>query len=992
MAKSKWNSVRTPFCLVLLNILALGAAIAGGDSLKINGIARVIHYTQKDFQGDPQFWTMCQDKAGVLYFGNNDGALIFDGQRWQKVRLPNNSSIRALTVSSDGIVYAGGFNEMGIIKKDAFGKYQYESLLNLLRPEDRNIENVWQIHEVEGHIVFRSYKMLIAVANNKAITLPTSTVYDLSFVLNNKLYVNDREGLKSLDLNSLVFTNVYHGLFFNRESLLTLLPGIEEGEFFALTREGSLFKADPEKGTATLWQRLLPENSNNLLTCAIKASSGNYYIGTLRTKVISLNASGKQINTSQDFDNLQDNSVHSLFESHEGNIWAMLNNGIDCIDVMSPVSQIFEDASIYDATVHQNRLVLATNQGVFISNSVNGTTTLTKQNFTNVNGLEGQAWTLQQFEGRLLVSHDKGVFVLGDKGFKRVENLPGGIWKVIAVKSKPGYYLACAYDGLFLMTYDKSRGFELKHKLEGFIESSRDILEDDEPGVFWVCHGYKGVFRIRIDDAFKRVVSLEHFRDKNGFLSPFNINVARWQNQIIFTTNHGIYTYREKENKFVQHEFLTKLFGTELNVRKIIEYGDKTWFAHDDEVGYFFTNSKNPKLEKDLFLQLKGSFNQSMECIVPLSSQNILIGTITGLYAFDLDYNPEAREMQTVITSASYNESSGESFVPLALGTGAFIKLPFNTSGILFNFAAPAFQNKMNVQYSYMLEGVDNDWSEWNESAAKEYSLLRPGKYSFRVKSRSLLGERGSEAVYNFQILPAWYQSIWAVIGYCIGSAILIALIVTWVKRRISFEKEKTLNEEMEKRRVLELEIERMKLAGEKARILKDKEQLEEDVIYKSKELVNYTMLLVKKRELLTEMHDDLKVLKELVKNDASRQTVRDLLKKINSNLESEEHIKVFEANFERVHHEFFAQLKNNFQDLTQKELQLCAFVRMNLTNKEIASILNISVRGIETARYRLRKRLGMSHEEDMAEFLEKLHSSHDDSSPEVAQMSDIPK
>jgi AraC family transcriptional regulator, chitin signaling transcriptional activator len=484
------------------------------------------------------------------------------------------------------------------------------------------------------------------------------------------------------------------------------------------------------------------------------------------------------------------------------------------------------------------------------------------------------------------------------------------------------------------------------------------------------------------------VVSVEHFKDKNGLPSPFNINVARWQGQIIFTTNHGIFTYYEKENKFKQHEFLTKLFGTKQNVRKIFEYGDKTWFAHSDEVGYFFTKSPDPKLEKDLFLQLKGTFNPSMECIVPLSEKNILVGTITGLYAFDLDFNAASHEAKTLVTSVSYNESSGESFVPLSLLSGGFEKLPYQTSGIVFNFAAPAFQNKMNVQYSYLLEGVDNNWSDWHEAAFKEYSLLRPGKYIFRVKSRSLLGEKGSEAIYYFQILPAWYQSIWAIMAYCIAAICLIALIVAWVKRRINFEKEKTLKEEMEKRRVLELEIERMKLAGEKARILKDKAQLEEDVIYKSKELVNYTMLLVKKRELLTEMHDDLKALKELVKNDASRQTVRELLKKINANLQSEEHIKVFEANFERVHHEFFSQLKSNFQDLTQKELQLCAFVRMNLTNKEIASILNISVRGIETARYRLRKRLGMTHEEDMAEFLEKLHSSHDDSPDEVPQLS----
>ena len=174
---------------------------------------------------------------------------------------------------------------------------------------------------------------------------------------------------------------------------------------------------------------------------------------------------------------------------------------------------------------------------------------------------------------------------------------------------------------------------------------------------------------------------------------------------------------------------------------------------------------------------------------------------------------------------------------------------------------------------------------------------------------------------------------------------------------------------------MLELELQRIRLLQEKDAIKKDKDQLEEDVIYKSKELANYTMLLVKKRDLLTHMHDELKELREVVKNESGRQLIRDLIKKINMNLQDEEHIKVFEANFERVHHEFFTQLKANFPDLTAKELQLCAFVRMNLTNKEIASILNISVRGVETARYRLRKRLGLTQEEDMGHFFEKHHA-----------------
>ena len=259
--------------------------------------------------------------------------------------------------------------------------------------------------------------------------------------------------------------------------------------------------------------------------------------------------------------------------------------------------------------------------------------------------------------------------------------------------------------------------------------------------------------------------------------------------------------------------------------------------------------------------------------------------------------------------------------------------------------------------------------------------MLRPGKYVFRVRARSLLGENATETKYYLEILPVWYQTAWAYILYLILSGLSIFLLVVWVRRKITREREKTRDEEREKRKVLELELDRFKLEQEKEEIKKDKDLLEEDVIHKSKELANYTMLLVKKRELLADIQDELKEIKEAVRNDSSRQKLRELLKKINFNLADEEHLQVFESNFERVHHEFFTELKTNFPDLSQKELRLCAFVRMNLTNKEIASILNISVRGVETARYRLRKRLSLDHEEDMAGFLDKLSSSSADSS-----------
>ncbi|HEY3402452.1 MAG TPA: triple tyrosine motif-containing protein [Ohtaekwangia sp.] len=960
--------------LVFLMLIAGWAVAQTADDFQVRGMPRIIHYTKKEFNSDPQFWTMCQDKNGILYFGNNEGILIFDGERWQKVKLPNSSSVRSLRMNENGDIYAGGFNELGMVKRDDFGKYYYQSLIELLRPEDRNLENVWQIHEAQGYMVFRTAKKLIAIANNKAITLPTAGSFWFSVVLNNQYYVLDHEGFKRLNLKSLEFDDVVNKKQYHDEEVVTLLPGFSNKGLLLITKKGKAYTVDETTHEAVFSRQLIPENSSNLILCAIKSSDGTYYIGTLSTKVILLDASGEKVSTTEAFQNLQDNTVLNLFESKEGNIWVMLNNGIDCIDVSSPMTTLFDNAAIFDVLKLNDAFYLATNQGVFVSRK-NTSGIFSRSSFQKIDGLEGQAWSIHYYKGTILCSHDRGLFVISDKGVKKISAFTG-IWKVVPVKGREDDFLVCTYDAIYVLHYDKTKGFVVQHKIEGFNESSRDILQSDEPGVFWVCHGYKGVFRIKVNDDLTRVVSLEHFKGQNGLPSPFNVNVFRWKNQIVFTTNNGIYTFNLRENRFQLHDELTNLFGAERNVRKLMQQGDKTWFVDDDEVGYFITDADKPVLEKGLFLNLKGSFNQGMECIVPLGKNDVLIGAITGLYAFDLSYDPAANaSSQTLIVKVSAQQPSGEMYG--ALNTErARLNLTNRTSSIRFDFAAADFQDRLNIQYSYKLDDVEENWSPWQETPYKEFSYLRSGKYTFRVKARSLLGESSTEAVYQFEILPAWYQTRWAYALYSIGGILLIIVGARMVKRKIERETEKTRDEEAKKRKVLELELAQIKLKQEKEQIIKDKEQLEEDVIHKSKELANYTMLLVKKRELLAEMNEDLKGLKDHVRNDTARQQVRDLMKKINTNLQNEEHIQVFEANFERVHHEFFTQLKSTFSDLSPKELQLCAFVRMNLTNKEIASILNISVRGVETARYRLRKRLGMSHEQDMSAFLEKLYSS----------------
>jgi DNA-binding CsgD family transcriptional regulator len=174
------------------------------------------------------------------------------------------------------------------------------------------------------------------------------------------------------------------------------------------------------------------------------------------------------------------------------------------------------------------------------------------------------------------------------------------------------------------------------------------------------------------------------------------------------------------------------------------------------------------------------------------------------------------------------------------------------------------------------------------------------------------------------------------------------------------------------------LELEKLKLKHDKEEIHKDKLTLQGDIIDKSKELANYTLLLSQKKNIFGELSNDLKLLRDMLKSEEARRKITEIFQKLNQHKIGEEFMEIFDVNFEKIHHDFFEKLKKIDPSLTKRELRLCAFVKMDLTNKEISPLLNISTRGIESARYRVRRKLNVQHEDNFVAFLENLAKNDD--------------
>jgi DNA-binding CsgD family transcriptional regulator len=283
-----------------------------------------------------------------------------------------------------------------------------------------------------------------------------------------------------------------------------------------------------------------------------------------------------------------------------------------------------------------------------------------------------------------------------------------------------------------------------------------------------------------------------------------------------------------------------------------------------------------------------------------------------------------------------------------------------------FGYSTTLFGQQSNIEYSYFLKGFDKGWSNWSSRPEKEYTNLPPGNYVFQVKARNNLGNESTASTYSFTILPPWYQTFFAYLVYFLMLIGFLYYLNLRHRNKLLQQKEQYEERQRQLEYLHQLELEK----NEKQIVKLKNEKLESEISHKNSELANSAMHLVQKREMLSKIHDDLNTLLKKIDNEQVSNQFKKLLKLLGEDNKMDDNWEQFAHHFDKVHADFLVLLKNRYPALTANELKLCAYVRMNLSSKEIAQLMNISIRGVEIGRYRLRKKLGLPKEMNLFEFL----------------------
>ena len=285
---------------------------------------------------------------------------------------------------------------------------------------------------------------------------------------------------------------------------------------------------------------------------------------------------------------------------------------------------------------------------------------------------------------------------------------------------------------------------------------------------------------------------------------------------------------------------------------------------------------------------------------------------------------------------------------------------------VRFEYSSTLYGYQDNLEYSYRLKGFDNNWSQWTKRTEKEYTNLPAGNYKLEIKVRNNLGKESPVSTYSFTMLPPWYKTLWAYIFYFIVFALFNYAVFLWLKNKFRLQRAKYLAEQ--KRLLYIHDLERNKTESEIISLRNEK--LESDINFKNSELASSAMHLLKKGELLTKIKSELfRIMKELENTHAIGE-IKKLIRTLNEDEHLDDEWENFTNHFDQVHSDFLRELKDLHPTITPNELKLCAYLRMNLSTKEMAQLMNISVRGVEISRYRLRKKLAIPTETSIFEYL----------------------
>ena len=895
----------------VLILLILNVSVTFGDSF----LPVISSYGPSQYNSGLQNWSVTQDYRGVVYVGNNRGMLSFDGYTWTCTPLPGNTIVRSLLADGKRI-YAGSYEEFGYFERDDYGQWRYHSLWYLVGKYKSHNDEIWKIIKLSnGHIIFQSFCSWFEFDGRKvSVHYQPDSLPLYFFKCRGKIYAQ-LIGKGLYVLSGSHYFPVVERQKVGNDDIVSMLDW--NGKIILCTASHGLFILNGQKTIP------FQTNADNILRkselnrAVISRDRKSLILGTILDGVMGIDRTGRMMWHFNTKNMLRNNTVLDLFSDNHGNIWAALDNGISLIRQGSQFSLLrCPYGMVYDLYQENYGIFIATNQNTLFYDG---------SSFFPISGTQGQNWHISRLGDDLIAGNNHGTRLLQGLVSSPVEGSSAASSTSIhrfTVTDDKDYLIESSYAELRVYRRIGQR-WTFYTNVSGFSAPVRQ-LEIDRHGVIWAANMNKGFYKIELSGDMRRTMSVKYYPSVPGTRGGDFFHVMKINGDVVLSHGKNLYL-AEAGMKHITS--LDKQIDADVESSTIV-----------DSRHFWLSTLKGYELYSVVEKSAKESYRKLLDVPATLfgldCSDNQNTVRVFGRYAyFCMNEGVGRMDMKDIekgislksklnLDRAWYTSPSGEvSFLNI---TQSDPKIGGDLT-LRFNFAN---YDNAAIKFVFILEGGGLHTTTSSAVPIMHYSSLPYGSFKLTCEARDALGNVIDSKSLMFSHPLPWWGSAPMIILYCLLIGCIIYFFAKWKAKNVL------------KRQMRKMEAERMRQElelSEKQRIIEmqQKQILEQQLQDKGKEIASLAMDNV-----------------------------------IDKNGRNSENWKLFQENFDLIHKQFFRHLREKYPILTATDLKFCAYLRLNLTTKEIAEITGLSVRGVEGARYRLRKKFGLKENDDLVSFL----------------------
>ncbi len=857
---------------ILLTILLIYSLLKTSYSQEL---PFVINYSPKDYGYESQNFSIIQNKNKLIYVANLNGILEYDGNSWKLIKI---NGIPCFTFGNNNKIFVGGYNNFGYLDFNINKGTTFHSLLNKFKKDDRDFGQIDKLITVDDNIFIYSKNKIYYYSNDTIGKVNLKSNFYNIFKVNKTIYISSLEqGL--LTYNNGEVSNIDKSEYFKNKIILgifkynnKLLIKLYNDKGFVVYDNGKISKFYTQADDFI---------NKNLFTDAKVLYNGEIAIGTDKGGIIVIDENGKVKTLLNKQNGLISDEVTSLFIDSENNLWATFNFGISKIEYPSAflfISNKNLHGHLNSISSYKNQVYIGTSLGLYkLNNQITLNNDCNSQKYLlPVIKTQLSVSQMLKIKDGILILTDSGLFFLNDNGIDKILNISINVIKQSKYNKKIFYF---GNDNGFGAIEHKDNKWEIIGTLKKLNKSIRTISE--EKNNIWLGTNYNGVYLVDRLDSFDIDADVIQFKSGYGLPKDYRwIDVYETSLGTMFSTYKGVYFLNKNNYTFYPDTILGFYEKSQkLWVYPIIEDKNRIWFSkgytnqYQKTTGFIYFNSKNNK-----YTNVTVPFNRIKDFIIEnIYPQNNFItwfGSFAGLIKFNRTLLRQDtsriltlfRKIQIGKDSSRYKYILPKNLISNTYNNDSIPEIKYKDNHIKFNFASTYFTFNNDIKYKYILEGYDNEWSNWQKQNFKEYTNLPEGEYIFKVKSKNIYNKESNTAEYKFIIIPPIYRTKIAFFIYLVLLSLFVYMIYRW--RVFLFAKEKNKLEQFINERTEEL-------IKQKERI----EQLVENVLPKdtARELEIKGRATRKKYERVTVLFSDIQGFTKIAEHAKPEQLLDEL-------------------------------------------------------------------------------------------------------------------